>query len=184
MTPSDPFLPVASLKEMVPITMTVRTILLAIVAVFISPDALSCSCDISTIDENFEESVAVFRIRVTATELRPTSELDFSGLARQDNISDEEIAEFVEDIPEYVRVSFEVTEVFKGEDDIPSNLYEMTFSPGNCGLGLMTSVEYVIFLSGEPVEFASFCSGSFGFINAEGTEIKPDLDRLRELTTH
>ena len=162
-------------------TMPVRTVLLAIVAFFMSPDALSCSCDIGTIDENFEQSVAVFRIRVVATELRPTSELDFSGLASEDDISDEEFAEFIEDIPEYVRVSFEVSEVFKGESSIPSHLYEMTFSPGNCGLGLMTGVEYVIFLSGEPVEFASFCSGSFGFINAEGTEITPDLDRLREL---
>ena len=102
-------------------------------------------------------------------------------MAGEDGISDEEIAEFIEDIPEYVRVSFEVTEVFKGESNIPTHLYEMTFSPGNCGLGLMTGIEYVIFLTGEPVEFASFCSGSFGFIDAEGTEIKPDLDRLREL---
>jgi len=158
-----------------------RTALLAIVALLMSPDAFSCSCDIGTIDENFEESVATFRMRVTATELRPSSELDFAALAEEDDISDDEIAEFIEDIPEYVRVSFEVIEVFKGESNIPTHLYEMTFSPGNCGLGLMTGVEYVIFLSGEPIEFASFCSGSFGFLNAEGTEIKPDLDRLREL---
>lgn len=57
----------------------------------------------------------------------------------------------------------------------------MTFWPGNCGLGLMTGIEYVIFQLGEPLEFASFCTGSFGFFNAEGTEVKPDLDRLREL---
>jgi hypothetical protein len=162
-------------------TTPIRTILLATIALLMSPDAHSCTCDIGTIDENFKESVAAFRIRVTATELRPTSELDFSGLDAEDDISDDEIAEFIEDIPEYVRVSFEVIEVFKGKSNIPTHLYEMTFSPGNCGLGLMTGVEYVIFLSGEPIEFASFCSGSFGFSNPDGTEVKPDLDRLREL---
>ena len=118
---------------------------------------------------------------MTATELRPTSELDFTGIAAEEGVTDDEIAEFIDEMPEYVRVSFEVIEVFKGESHVPTHLYEMVFSPGNCGLGLATGIEYVIFLSGDPIEFASFCSGSFGFFNAEGTEIKPDLDRLREL---
>ncbi|MEM8815045.1 MAG: hypothetical protein AAGE85_04420 [Pseudomonadota bacterium] len=161
--------------------MPIRTVLLAIAVFLASPAALSCTCDGGSIDENYAESVAAFRIRVTATELRPTSELDFSRLAGEDDIGDDELAEFLEDIAEYVRVSFEVIEVFKGESNVPPYLHEMTFSPGNCGLGLMTSVEYVIFLSGEPIEFASFCSGSFGFINAEGADVKPNLERLREL---
>ena len=161
--------------------MTFRSSAVLLAAVFIAPDVSACSCDIGTIDENFDASVATFRIRVTATELRPTSELNFAEVSAEEDVSDEEIAEFVEDMPEYVRVSFEVIEIFKGDSNIPSHLYEMVFSPGNCGLGLATGIEYVIFLSGEPFEFASFCSGSFGFFNAEGAEIKPDLDRLREL---
>ena len=162
-------------------TTTVRSALLLLAALFMAPAASACSCEVGTIDENFADSAAAFRIRVTATELRPTSELDFSGAAIKDDLSNEESAEFVEKTPEYVRVSFEVIEVFKGESNIPSHLNELVFSPGNCGLGLATGVEYVIFLSGEPLEFASFCSGSFGFFNAEGTKIKPDLDRLRQL---
>ena len=158
-----------------------RSILLVLAASILSFDAYACSCDVGSIDENFAESVAVFRIRVTATELRPTSEIDFAGVAAEEKVTDDEIAEIVEEMPDYVRVSFEVIEVFKGESSIPPHLYEMIFSPGNCGLGLATGIEYVIFHSGAPLEFASFCSGSFGFFNAEGTEIKPDLDRLREL---
>ena len=71
--------------------------------------------------------------------------------------------------------------MFKGESNIPEHLNKMTFSPGNCGLGLTAGVEYVILLGGNPLEFASFCSGSFGFFNAEGAEVKPEQERLKEL---
>lgn len=159
----------------------IQIILLALAASFLAFDVHACSCDIGSIDESFEESAAAFQIRVTATELRPSTELEFVRIAAEEDVTEDEIAEFIEEAPEYVRISFEVIEVFKGESHIPSYLYEMVFSPGNCGLVLATGIEYVIFLSGEPIEFASFCTGSFGFFNAEGDAIKPDLDRLREL---
>ena len=158
-----------------------RTVFLVIIALSVPHTASACTCDVGTIDDNFEDAIAVFHIRVTATELRQMSELDFAGLAAENDVDDRKIAEFLEETPEYVRVSFKIIEVFKGESGIPAHLHEMPFSPGNCGLGLMTGIEYVIFLSGSQLEFASFCSGSFGFFNAEGTEIEPDLDRLKAL---
>ncbi len=149
--------------------------------VLLYSEALACSCDLGTIDERFDNAVAVFRILVTATELRPSSDLLLSEHFLKDEFSDEEIAEMLEELPNYVRVSFEVVEAFKGQSSISTYLYEMTFSPGNCGLGLMTGIEYVIFSTGEPIEFATFCAGSFGFFNPDATEVKPDLDRLQEL---
>jgi len=158
-----------------------RTNLVVLIALFLSPQALACTCEVGTIDERFEDATAAFRVLVTGTELRPTSELLESDLFPEEELSEEEIAEILEDMPNFVRVSFSLIETYKGESSIPDHLYEMTFSPGNCGLGLVAGVEYVIFSSGDRIEFATFCTGSFGFFNAEGMEVKPDLDRLREL---
>lgn len=82
-----------------------RTVFLYLVALFMPYEGFACQCDIGTIDERFQDAIAAFHIRVTATELRATSELDFASVAS---------AEFLEDIPDYVRVFFEVIEVFKG----------------------------------------------------------------------
>ena len=139
---------------------------IAIIAVvLINSEALACTCEIGTIDERFDSAVSVFRILVTTTELRPSSELMLSEHFPKDEYSDEEIAEMLEEMPNFVRVSYDVIEIFKEESTIPAHLYELTFSPGNCGLGLMAGIEYVIFSTGEPIEFATFCTGSFGFFN-------------------
>ena len=156
-------------------------IFIVLFAVLWSLDALACSCEVGTIDERFENSSAAFHILVTATELRPSSDLLLSEHFPKDEYSDDEIAEMLEEMPNYVRVSFEVIEAFKGESRIPDHLFELTISPGNCGLGLMSGIEYVIFSAGEPIEFATYCTGSFGFFDPEATEVRPDLERLREL---
>lgn len=158
-----------------------RVALVVIVAVFLTPSAQACSCKVGTIEEQFEKATAVFRILVTGTELRPTSDILESGLLPDGELSDEDIAEILEEMPKYVRVSFTLIETYKSESSIPDHLLEMTFAPGNCGLGLVAGVEYVIFSGGDAIEFATYCTGSFGFFNADGAEIKPDLDRLREL---
>ena len=158
-----------------------RATLVTIVALFLTPQALACSCEVGTIEERFENATAAFRILVTGTELRQTSEILESGLLPGEELSEEDIAEILEDMPNYVRVSFTLIETYKGEPSVPDYLYEMTFSPGNCGLGLVAGVEYVIFSGGPPIEFATFCTGSYGFSNADDTEVKSDLDRLREL---
>lgn len=181
MTATDPLQSFILLKKSPVLANALRKILLVIVALILSPQVLACSCEVGTIDESFTAANTTFRLLVTGTELRPTSELIESELFAEEELSEEEIAEILEDMPNYVRVSFKLIETYKGETGVPDYLYELTFSPGNCGLGLITGVEYVIFSEGNPIEFATYCTGSFGFFNAEGTEIKPDLDRLREL---
>ena len=158
-----------------------RTLFFVLVALLLPIQSLACTCPVGTIDERFDFATVAFRVLVTGTELRPTAEIVESDWFASKGFSEEDVAEILEESPSYVRVSFRLIETFKGEPHIPEYLYEMTFSPGNCGLGLMAGVEYVIFSGGKPFEFASYCTGSFGFFNPDGSEIKPDLDRLREL---
>lgn len=158
-----------------------RINLLVLVALAMSGQSLACSCPVGTIDERFESATLAFRVLVTGTELRPLSEIVESEWFAGKGFSVDDVAEILEETPNYVRITFRMIEAYKGEAQVPDFLYEMTFSPGNCGLGLAAGVEYIIFSSGEQFEFASFCTGSFGFFNPDGTEVKPDLDRLREL---
>ena len=159
-----------------------RIYILVLAVLAISDRSLACTCPVGTIDERFESATVVFRVLVTGTELRPLSEIVESKWFASQGLSKDEIAEILEESPNYVRITFRKIEAYKGEAEVPEFLYEMTFSPGNCGLGLAAGVEYVIFSGGTQFEFASFCTGSFGFFNPDGTQVKPDLDRLRELS--
>ncbi len=158
-----------------------RNSFLVLFALFLPLLSLACSCPVGTIDERFESATVAFRVLVTGTELRPISEIVETEWFAGKGFTKEDVAEILEESPNYVRVSFRLIETYKGDSHIPEFLYEMTPSPGNCGLGLVTGLEYVVFSGGTPFEFATFCTGSFGFYNPDATEVKPDLDRLLEL---
>ncbi|MGZ6501291.1 MAG: hypothetical protein ACXVDX_21475 [Bacteroidia bacterium] len=106
-------------------------------------------------------------VKITAAELRDTSELgnadfDIFDIANGD----------------YVRVFFEEMEVFKGEKFSSNFLKELSFANGNCMLSLRPGWEYVIFLSKESNGFVFACSGSFSFYNFMDVSMK--IQKLRE----
>lgn len=181
MAASDPFRPFTLPSNYPPPATVMRSSFLVLIALLLPVQSLACSCPVGTIDERLESAAVAFRVLVTGTELRPLSEIVESEWFAGKGFTDEEVTEILKESPNYVRVSFRLIETYKGESHIPDFLYEMTPSPGNCGLGLAAGIEYVVFSGGTPFEFATFCTGSFGFFNPDGTEVKPDLDRLREL---
>jgi hypothetical protein len=128
---------------------------------------LACKCAMGQTERSrFNDAEYVAHVKITATELRDSSELgndasDFST--------------------EYVRVSFEEMEVFKKPKFSPDHLKEFPYANGNCTIGLMPGLEYVVFLAKESMGFVANCSGTFGVDNA-GTseEISPRIKKLRE----
>jgi hypothetical protein len=132
----------------------------------------ACSCISATEEEYFAAAAYVAHIKVTAAILRPIQEL-------KGEVPD--IDDTVDKIPEYVRVSFDALAVFKNTGQLPPYLREIPFGPGNCMIGLMPGMEYVIYLDADAKGFTSLCSGSFGIFNREGTEVRPKLQRLREM---
>ena len=81
------------------------------------------------------------------------------------------------EVGEVVEAKFEVKEVFKGEPPRSGIVRDIPYGIGNCSLGLLAGVEYVFF-PGEN-DSVLLLSGSFGFMNPNGAEIKKRLDELR-----
>lgn len=80
---------------------------------------------------------------------------------------------------EVVEARYEVKEVFKGTPPSSGFVRDLPFGPGNCSLGVLPGMEYVFF-PGEH-NFVLIYSGSFGYFNAEGSEIKLHLEALRHM---
>lgn len=129
---------------------------------------LACSCAKNQTERSlFDEAEYVAHVKITAAELRDTNEL-----ASDDDMLNE--------TPEYVRVSFEEVEIFKGAKFSPHYLRELPFANGNCMLGLLPGLEYVIFLRKDSMWFVVRCSGSGFFDAATSEEVSPKIKRLRE----
>jgi len=144
--------------------------IVSIFALLFATSALACSCKENSEEELFRQAEYIAHIRVTGTTLRPIK--DLSKESYYDEVK--------EDTPEYIRISFDEVEVFKGPNNRPENLREFPFGPGNCMLGLQTGIEYVVYQTKASTSFVTFCSGSFGFFNREGTEVVPKLEKLRK----
>jgi len=131
---------------------------------------LACKCVSGETERSrFDKADYVAHVKITAAELRDASELE-NATSDMFDMADGE--------SEYVRVSFEEMEVFKGEKFSSSFLRELPFSNGNCMLGLRPGWEYVIFLSKESNGFVFACSGSFSFYNA--MDVSTKIQKLRE----
>ena len=83
--------------------------------------------------------------------------------------------------PEYIRVTFKEIEVFKGTKSSPNYLIEFPLTVGNCMLGLLPGLEYVIFLSKNSLGLVAACSGTFSLIySGSTTETEAKMIKLRE----
>jgi hypothetical protein len=122
----------------------------------------ACSFKEKTLEERFTSTKNVFRARIT--------EVRLAKLADPSN---------PKDMAEVVEARFEIKEVFKGAAPASGIVRDLPFGPGNCSLGLLPGLEYVLF-PGE-YEMVLLPTGSFSYFNAEATEVKPRLDALRKL---
>src|SRR5262249_36079998 len=109
--------------------------------------------------ELFAAASSVFRARITETKLA--------------------VLQHVGQSTEVVEARFEVREVIKGTPPASGIVRDLPFSPGNCSLGLMAGMEYVL-LPGE-YDLVLLPSGSFGYFNVEGTAVQSRLRELRAL---
>ncbi|MBB6088659.1 hypothetical protein [Wenzhouxiangella marina] len=107
--------------------------------------------------ETFERADRVFRAKIIATELRQE---DIEGESR-----------------EVVYATYQLLESFKGENPHIGLVKEYPFAPGNCMLGLLTGLEYVVFL--KDGLFVTMPDGSWGYFNVEGSEVAPEIEKLR-----
>lgn len=135
----------------------------ALFALLIASSAAACSLlKRHTNEELFGKASSAFRARITEAKL-----VSFANPMNP--------AERVE----VVEAKYEVREVFKGTPPASGIVRDLPFGPGNCSLGLLPGTEYVLFPSEN--DFVLIYTGSFGFFNAEGSEVKPRLDTLRKL---
>ncbi|WP_376693997.1 hypothetical protein [Wenzhouxiangella sp. EGI_FJ10409] len=132
-------------------------LLLAFVLATLMLDAFACSGSRPNTIETFERADRVFRAKIIATELKLE---EFEGESR-----------------EVVHATYDLLESYKGENPQNGLLKELPFAPGNCMLGLLTGVEYVVFLKDSL--YVTMPSGSWAYINAEGSDVAPELEKLR-----
>ena len=137
----------------------------SIFALFVmSAPTLACQFKPRTDAELLEASKTVFRARIVEAKLAMLK--DPSDPKNQ---------------VEVVVARYEIKEVFKGSPAPDGIVRDMPFGPGNCSLGLSPGTEYVLF-PGE-YDMVLLPTGSFGYFNAEGTQIKPRLDAIRKLAS-
>ena len=120
-------------------------------------DAFACSFSRPNTIETFERADRVFRAKIIATELKQE--------------------EFENESQEVVHATYELLESFKGENPQNGMVKEIPFASGNCMLGLLTGLEYVIFLKDNL--YVTMPDGSWAYINAEGSDVVPELEKLR-----
>lgn len=127
------------------------------------PSVFACSFRPQPLETYFEKSKNVFRARVIETKL--------AMLVNPENPSERN---------EVIEAKFEVKEIFKGGVTESGVVRDVPFMPGNCGLGLVPGMEYVFFPGEHDLVLAP--DGSFGFINADGNDVRPKLELLRTLS--
>lgn len=120
---------------------------------------------------NAAEYVAL--VKVNSTELRPSEELskDAQGILEGTGF-----------VSQYIRISFDEQEVFKGMDNKPDYLMEWIRGGGNCALGLLPGLEYVVFLRKDSMGFVRDCTGTRGYFEEtddNGEDVR--LKLLRDL---
>ena len=125
-------------------------------------EAAACSFEPRSDEQLFAAAKTIFRARVTEARL---SKLD--GLIEKGKSI------------EIVEAKYDVLEVFKGVPPPSGVVRDVTFGPGNCGLGILVGTEYVFMPEEHDMVLAP--SGSFGYFNAEGTQVKPRLELFRRL---
>lgn len=135
--------------------------LLAILSLFLASSAMACSFIGSTDEERFATANTIFRARVIETHLSTHTD-PFDPSAQT----------------EIVEARYQLLEVFKGNPLESGVVRDLTFGVGNCSLGLMVGLEYVFFPSKQG--YVLLPSGSFTYLNANDSEVKQRLDRLRK----
>jgi len=150
-------------------------LLSALVLLFLSTNIVfACKCSSGyTRTDHFNDAEYVAFIRVTATELRPSEELSQNA--------QEVLAEWIGS-SQYIRVSFDEHEVFKGKGNTPAYLMEWISGGGNCALGLKPGWSYVVFLRKKSMGFVMDCTGTrvhFKETDDNGEDV--ELKLLRDL---
>lgn len=135
---------------------------IAVFLLLFSPACLCCSFPEQSDLERFNNARAVFHAKIIGTEL---------GVETHDGNE-----------TEVVFVTYKLIESFKGTQESTGIVKEIPFSPGNCMLGLLTGLEYIIYL--EEHDFVTIPSGSWGFFNRKGNHVAPKLKELRELANN
>ncbi|WP_150049190.1 hypothetical protein [Methylomonas rhizoryzae] len=129
---------------------------------------LACKCASGETEQSrFNKADYVAHVKITVSEIRDASELENAN---------SDIIDMADG--EYVRVSFEEKEIFKGKKFSPNFLKELPFTNGNCMLDLRPGWEYVIFISKESNGLVGNCSGSFSLYNTNDASTK--IQQLRE----
>lgn len=84
------------------------------------------------------------------------------------------------DIP-IVEARFELLESIKGSPPPDGIVREPVFGIGNCTLGLLAGVTYVLYTREEQKNFVLWISGSRALLNPEAVNTRALLDELRQL---
>lgn len=134
-----------------------------IILIFVPSIVFPCSFLPRTDEEYFKEARAVFRGKVVETRL---------SIIHNPANPKEKV--------KVVEGKVIVTEKFKGEPPPSGYVKDLVFGPGNCSLGLFAGMEYVFYLADN--DFVLLPTGSFAFFNAEGSQVKIELEKLRELS--
>ena len=123
----------------------------------------------STAEERFARAAVVFVARVVRTE-----EAEFMLAGRTWPI---------------VEGTFRTIEVLKGKPPEDQKIRSLVFGPGNCTIPILAGWNYVFFLGpgGPFIDDVSkhlvwFTNGSFPAPNLEATNVKPELEKLRNLS--
>ncbi|WP_413663468.1 hypothetical protein [Microbulbifer sp. CNSA002] len=134
-------------------------IIITLLLSVIGQDVLACSFSERSGEEKFKDANRVFRAKIVGTQLGT------------ENLEGETF--------EIVKAKYKLIESYKGRNTKSGYVKELTFSPGNCMLGLLTGMEYIIYLG--DTDFVTLPSGSWGYFNPEGTQVLPELEKLRAL---
>lgn len=133
-----------------PFTLTLTLILFSL-------EAGACTFSRPNDQNTFDRADRVFRAKIVATKL---------------NMEEHDGQE-----KEIVTATYKLLESFKGENPETGIVKEFPFAPGNCMLGLLTGMEYVIVLKDNV--FVTMPNGSWAYVNSEGYQTKPELEKLR-----
>ena len=136
-----------------------KNIILFLSIVSISLNAFACSFPNRNDEEKFANADRVFRAKIIATKL-VTEEIHG-------------------DKGEVIHATYKLIESYKGKTPQEGIVRELPFGPGNCMIGLMTGTEYIIYIDNK-YNFVTLPSGSWGYFNAEGTEVQSKINELRE----
>ena len=124
---------------------------------------LACSFPQVSEEQLVAQAQSIFRARVTEVRLAQFSSPEQPG-----------------ESTEVVEARYEVKEVIKGQPPASGVVRDLPFGVGNCSQGLTPGAEY-LFIPGR-YDLVWLPSGSFGYVNAEGREVAPVLQRLRQLS--